>query len=143
LIDGSEPLHAEDSMWLRELSEKKRILVRNKSDLPPQLELAAAGSPFVDISCATGGGLEDLKDAITAAVWSGHIDGESLQIMINSRHQEALRRGRAAEALRSGLTLELVAADLRGAVQAVGEIVGKTSTEDLLDSIFSQFCLGK
>jgi tRNA modification GTPase len=148
LIDGSEPLHAEDSMWLRELSEKKRILVRNKSDLPPQLELAAAGSPFVDISCATGGGLEDLKDAIKAAVWSGHIDGESLQIMINSRHQEALRRGRsgvvrAAEALRSGLTLELVAADLRGAVQAVGEIVGKTSTEDLLDSIFSQFCLGK
>jgi tRNA modification GTPase len=68
--------------------------------------------------------------------------------MISSRHQDALQRTRtgtirATGALASGLTLELVAADLRGAVQCVGEIVGKTSTEDLLDSIFSQFCLGK
>jgi tRNA modification GTPase len=68
--------------------------------------------------------------------------------MINSRHQEALQRARGAtqrtiEALRDNLTLELAAMDLRIATNAVGEIVGKTSTEDLLDSIFSQFCLGK
>ncbi|MEJ0090006.1 MAG: hypothetical protein WDM80_09720 [Limisphaerales bacterium] len=68
--------------------------------------------------------------------------------MINSRHQEALGRARTAtlttiEALRSDISLELVALDLRIAVNAVGEIVGKTTTDDLLDSIFSQFCLGK
>jgi tRNA modification GTPase len=51
--------------------------------------------------------------------------------------------GRALEALRAGLHLELVALDLRIAVNAVGEIVGKTYTEDLLDAIFSQFCIGK
>jgi tRNA modification GTPase len=71
-----------------------------------------------------------------------------LQVMINSRHQDALNRTRAAalrtlEAFRNNATLELVALDLRIAVAAVGEIVGKTTTEDLLDSIFGQFCIGK
>jgi tRNA modification GTPase len=50
---------------------------------------------------------------------------------------------RALQALREDLTLELVAIDLRMAAEAVGEIVGKTTTEDLLDSIFKQFCIGK
>jgi tRNA modification GTPase len=71
-----------------------------------------------------------------------------LEVMINSRHQDALNRSRAAtlrtlDALRSDQTLELVALDLRIAVNAIGEIVGKTTTEDLLDMIFSQFCIGK
>ena len=89
-----------------------------------------------------------MKDAIKELVWSGEIKAEMLQVMINSRHQDALNRARAAaqrtaEALRADATLELVAMDLRIAVNAVGEIVGKTATEDLLDSIFSQFCIGK
>jgi len=68
--------------------------------------------------------------------------------MINARHQDALRRGREAtqrslDALAADATLELVAMDLRIAMNAVGEVVGKTTTEDLLDSIFSQFCIGK
>jgi tRNA modification GTPase len=71
-----------------------------------------------------------------------------LQVMINARHEDELRRARTAAeraegALRANLGLELVALDLRLAANAVGEIVGKTTTEDLLDSIFSQFCLGK
>jgi len=71
-----------------------------------------------------------------------------LQVMINARHQDALRRareaaGRTADALSGNLSLELAALDLRIAANAVGEIVGKTTTEDLLDSIFSQFCVGK
>jgi tRNA modification GTPase len=70
------------------------------------------------------------------------------QVTINSRHQDALRRAResthlALDALRADASLEFVALDLHLAVKAVGEIVGKTTTEDLLDSIFSQFCVGK
>jgi tRNA modification GTPase len=81
-------------------------------------------------------------------VWSGEIKAGMLQVMINSRHQDALNRARVAtlrtlEALREKQTLELVALDLRIAVNAVGEIVGQTTTEDLLDLIFSQFCIGK
>ncbi len=103
---------------------------------------------IVDVSCLSGQGIESLKDAIKNLVWAGKIEAGMLQVMINSRHQEALGRARAAtlrtiEALRADATLELVALDLRIAVNAVGEIVGKTTTEDLLDSIFSQFCIGK
>jgi tRNA modification GTPase len=105
-------------------------------------------SATVKVSCLTGEGLEALKDAIKELVWSGEIRAEMLQVMINSRHQEALTRARAStqhtvDALRGALSLELLAMDLRIAVNAVGEIVGKTSTEDLLDSIFGQFCIGK
>jgi tRNA modification GTPase len=89
-----------------------------------------------------------LKDSIKELVWSGEIRAEMLQVMINSRHQDALNRARAAtqrtlDVLRAGETLELAAGELSIAVNAVGEIVGKTATEDLLDSIFSQFCIGK
>jgi tRNA modification GTPase len=165
VLDASEPLTLADEKYLGEFAGKKRILVVNKIDLPRQLKLpvkvgtarrvvradARAARPYqsiVDICCLSGQGIEALKDAIKKLVWSGEIKAGMLQVMINSRHQDALNRSRAAtlrtlEALRTDMTLELVALDLRIAVNAVGEIVGKTATEDLLDSIFSQFCIGK
>jgi tRNA modification GTPase len=163
VLDASEPLAKADENYLAEFAGKKRILVRNKMDLPVKLELPGrAGSPLpaagalgvtrptniVDVSCLSGQGVEALKDAIKELAWSGEIKAEMLQVMINSRHQDALNRARAAtqrtiDALRADATLELAAMDLRIAVNAVGEIVGKTATEDLLDSIFSQFCIGK
>jgi tRNA modification GTPase len=167
VLDASEPLMPADEKYLAEFAAKKRILVRNKTDLPVRLVLPSErrapsrrepstsqhadtvlGAPIVDISCLNGQGMEALKDAIKDLVWAGKIEAGMLQVMINSRHQEALGRAREAtlrtiEALRTDVSLELVALDLRIAVNAVGEIVGKTTTEDLLDSIFSQFCLGK
>jgi tRNA modification GTPase len=147
VFDASEPLHAIDRKYLTEFAHKKRILVCNKSDLPTQLDLPATDQS-VAVCCLSGKGIEGLKEAIKSAIWSGEIKVEMLQVMINARHQEALNRARIAtletiSALRENLGLELAAADLRIAVGAIGEIVGKTTTEDLLDSIFSQFCLGK
>ncbi|MEY2466437.1 MAG: tRNA modification GTPase [Verrucomicrobiota bacterium] len=163
VLDASEPLTEADKNYLTEFAGKKRILVRNKVDLPMKLENLTASSPrpspplgeerencgsVVDVCCLSGKGIEALKDAIKALVWTGEIKTEMLQVMINSRHQDALNRARTStmqtiEALRAGNTLELAAMDLRIAVNAVGEIVGKTTTEDLLDAIFSQFCIGK
>jgi tRNA modification GTPase len=147
VLDASEPLSAEDGQFLAEFAGKKRIVVLNKCDLPCAGDLQSPARAIA-VSCLTGTGLEALKDAIKQAVWAGDIKAEMLQVMINSRHQDALQRARAAtlrtaEALRADATLELVAMDLRIAVNAVGEVVGKTTTEDLLDSIFSQFCIGK
>lgn len=144
VLDASEPLQES----LGDFGGKKRIFVRNKIDLPVRLELPAAAQPVVDVSCVTGQGIEPLKDGIKQLVWSGDIKAEMLEVMINSRHQDALSRARAAtlhtlEALRERKGLELVAMDLRIAVNAIGEIVGHTTTEDLLDMIFSQFCIGK
>ena len=168
VLDASEPLTDADENYLAEFAGKKRILVRNKTDLPVKLELpperrprarlesyatekhagSETGAPIVDVCCLTGLGIESLKDAIKNLVWSGDIKAGMLQVAINSRHQDALNRARlatrqAAEALAGEATLELVAMDLRIAANAVGEIVGKTTTEDLLDSIFSTFCIGK
>lgn len=149
VVDGTEPWTQVDTDYLREFSGKRRIIVRNKIDQPARLELLVdPGIPVVEVSCLTGQGIEQLKDAIKEVVWSGAITAEMLQVMINSRHQDALKRARMAtertlEALQANRTLELVALDLRIAVSAVGEIVGQTSTEDLLDAIFSQFCIGK
>lgn len=148
VMDSSEPISPADSASIRQMAGRKFILVGNKTDLPRKLHLPEGTPASVAVSCVTGQGLDALKDAIKAAVWSGEIQGEMLQVMINSRHQDALRRAkdglvRAVAGLRGALTLELVASDLHLAVNAVGEIVGRTSTEDLLDSIFSQFCIGK
>ena len=158
VLDASEPLTNEDENLFAEFAAKKRILIRNKIDLPVKLELppefrvtrhvSRVTSPVVDVCCLSGQGIEPLKDAIKELAWSGEIKAGMLQVMINSRHQDALNRARAAtlqtlEALRADATLELVAMDLRIAANTVGEIVGKTATEDLLDSIFSQFCIGK
>lgn len=149
VFDASEPITTAEEQFLAELSGKKRILVLNKVDLPRRLVFPAAfNGEALEVCCLTGQGIEQLKDALKELVWAGEIRAEMLETMINSRHQNALVRGREAiertlEALRSEQTLELVALDLRIGLNAVGEIVGKTATEDLLDSIFSQFCIGK
>jgi len=163
VLDASEPLTPADEKYFADFVGKKRILVVNKVDLPRKLMLpkkvglAVPSEPRrdrdiapyqIEVCCLSGQGIEALKDAIKELVWSGEIRAEMLQVMINSRHQDALTRARAAtrrtlDVLRAGETLELAAGELRIAVNAVGEIVGKTATEDLLDSIFSQFCIGK
>lgn len=150
VLDASQECDYQDEMFLKEFAEKRRIVVLNKTDLPQKLSPSVLGESeiVVRISCATGAGLEDLREQIKSLLWSGTINAESLQVMINSRHQDALRRGRESlqrtiDALRAGDPIDLAAFDLRAAVNAVGEVVGKTTTEDILDSIFSQFCLGK
>ena len=145
ILDASVELTEEDRRHLDDLSSEKRIIICNKIDLEQRLRL---GESAIPVSCTTGDGIEALKDAIKARAWSGEITADNLQLMINARHQNALLRAKDAtqktvEALRQGLELELAAMDLRIAVNAVGEIVGKTSTEDLLDKVFSQFCIGK
>ena len=145
VVDATEKINAEEIRGVA--SEKKRIIVLNKVDLNPAANVGGVEGA-VRISCRTAEGIEHLKDAIRDTVWTGGVGGEMQQVMINSRHQEALQRARThtlhtIEALRSNQTLELAAMDLRIATNAVGEIVGKTTPEDILDSIFSQFCIGK
>jgi tRNA modification GTPase len=147
VLDASEPLAPADAARLASLAHRKRIVVRNKSDLPLRLELPP-GTEFTTVSCATGEGIEALKDRIREMIWGGRIEPEMLEAMINARHLDALRRARQAletsiASLERETPLELTALDLRIAAGAVGEIVGKTATDDLLDKIFSQFCIGK
>ena len=150
VIDASQPLETVDLDLMRELPGQKSILVLNKCDLPSRMEstLELTAKKTVQVSCANGNGIEALKNGIVELVWSGNIHSGMNQAMINARHQNALHRGREAVGvaladLKSQTTLELVALNLRIGMNAIGEIVGKTTTEDILDSIFSQFCIGK
>ena len=149
VLDASEPLTPDDQERLAELADLNCIVVLNKNDLPAQLGKADMhGNQAIPVSCVSGDGVEALKDAIRASVWDGEITSEMLEVMVNSRHQEALNRAKTSlqaslGQLRSGAVLDLAAVDLRIATNAIGEIVGKTTTEDLLDSIFSTFCIGK
>jgi tRNA modification GTPase len=123
---------------------KPTVTILNKTDLSHAFELPTA----IAVSCATGQGLEELKEKIRGLLWSGAASADMSDVMINSRHDEALQRAKTGisntiESLEQGRSLELAAMDLRIAVNAIGEIVGKTTTEDLLDAIFSQFCIGK
>ena len=116
----------------------------NKADLPVVIRLDGG----VEVSCRTGLGLEALKETIDRVIWAAIPTSADAGVAINSRHRQVLARASAAlvqtsTGLSAGLTLELVAFELRVALRAVGEVVGGTSTDDLLDSIFSQFCLGK
>ncbi len=147
VLDASGPLTEDDRSLLAEASGRPRVIVLNKADLPAVLRLPE-GLTGVATSCSSGDGIEAVKNAIEGAVWSGRLASVPSQITVNARHADALRRAqgsiqRAAAELRGGSSLELVAIDLRLAADAVGEIVGKTTTDDLLDAIFSQFCLGK
>ena len=147
VMDGSEPLDAEDGRLMAELGGRAVIIVVNKSDQPRRLQLAD-GWREVPVSCASGAGMEDLREAIERVVWDGRVNAEALPVTVNARQADALRRAeeglrRASQALREEVSLEFAALDLRLAVGAVGEVVGKTTTDDLLDAIFRQFCLGK
>ncbi len=151
VLDRSEPLHPTDREQLDARAGRPRIVILNKADHPRRLEafsLPDPATPVVELSCVTGAGLEPLKEAILSLAGLGRIGADMHHAAISARHEDALRRtrdatARAADQLRLEAGLELVALDLRIAIQAVGEIVGQTTTDDLLDVIFGEFCLGK
>ncbi len=144
IVDASMPWCPDEEVLAATWTGKARICVANKCDLPDAHEVPGA----VRVSCHTGAGMDDLEHAIEERLLSGAIAVGDDGVSIGVRHQQVLERAREAVIrTRSGLedqaTLELVAFELRVALTALGEVVGKTSVEDLLDSIFSQFCLGK
>ncbi len=106
------------------------------------------GSRLLPLSALTGDGVDRLRQQMTALVLHGEVAPAEEILVSNPRHQAALRRAMAAltsalMAHRRRLTPDLVAIDVTAAVNALGEITGETAGEDLLQTIFSRFCIGK
>ena len=149
-IDGHIPSGANGTGTGRPM-----IVVLNKSDLPQRLTEADAmerwpGTPVVHTSMVTQDGLEALEEQIRALALAGQASplANEEALVTNTRHRDALRRtaehlSGASDALHQGLPLDFIAIDLHGAANALGEITGETATEDLLERIFHDFCLGK
>jgi len=147
VVDGSAPLDPGDAGLLHLWQGRPVLVIVNKADLPLRCRLPD-GMTAVTVSCTTGEGFDRLQQAMESMVWSGRIAGDATPVTINARQADALRRStdalqRALGVLQGGGSLEFAALELRVAVGAVGEVVGATTTEDLLDAIFRQFCLGK
>ncbi len=127
------------------LRNGNEILILNKSDLGEHDDWK--NSKGLQISCLTGQGFAELENAVLARISEENLRPESA-IAINTRHRDCLRRAleacdRAGAAMQNGLTEEYLAADVNEALRAVGEVVGSVDVEKVLDSVFSQFCIGK
>ena len=150
VLDASQPLTEEDKAAIEAAAAAEQsITILNKSDLPQKLrpeQLPAACRPAVSLSAKSGAGLQQLEAAIAAAYPAGA--GAYGQVLSNARQTEAASRALAAvrrgrEALEAGLTPDAVLSDGEEALAALGELNGKKIREDLVDTIFSRFCVGK
>ena len=135
-----------------DLSDKKVLVVLNKSDLPTHSSpLTPHSSPLTPhsilLSAKTGKGLDALRTAMVEAVKSDMPQDDSI-LLTNARHYEAMCRVKEAllhvsEGLDGGMPSDLVAVDLRDALYHLGTITGEVSSDEVLGNIFSRFCIGK
>jgi tRNA modification GTPase len=151
VLDASAPMEREDALLWEMARGKLTILVLNKSDLSPRLnehEVAHFGAKSVKTSAITGGGVEELQDAIRDVVRHKGFDPVEGVVITHVRHQTALLTAKDAldhvlDSITRQMPAECIALDLRLAVNAIGDVIGETSADDVLDRIFSQFCIGK
>lgn len=151
VLDASTGWQGEDVAAAREAQGLPLLVVVNKADLsawqPSEGELQRVGAVrgVVAVSALSGEGLGELRRAIACA--AGVRRGE-LALVATVRQRAALEQAqdalrRASEAVAAGVSLDLVAVDLREAREAIGEVAGEGAPESVLDAIFSRFCIGK
>ena len=150
VIDGSESLTAWDEELLKRTEGKKRVIIINKIDKGNlvQGDLERCDAPVSCTSIINGEGVEQLRMIIrdTIVGREQRLAGEA--IGTNLRHKNALEQSKKKlknflEAIQNKLPLEIQALHLRGALDLLGEITGAVTTEDILDRVFSEFCIGK
>lgn len=153
VLSRSESLHEEERRLLEELRDRPTIVILNKKDLEPRMEEEEIRAVYpseriVLLSAKEGEGMEELERAVSRLFLSGGIDAADATYVSNVRHISLLHA--AARSLRDaiegadqGLPVDLIQIDIAAAWESLGEIVGDTASESLLDQIFSKFCLGK
>ena len=148
VLDGSQPLAGEDRQALEAARlAPRRLVLRNKIDLPQVLDSdSLEGERTLPLSARTGQGLDGLEAAVAGLFPAGKTPPG--RMLANARQAEAVSRALqflrgAREALESGLTPDVVLTDAEGALNALGELTGRTLREDLTARIFERFCVGK
>ncbi len=141
VYDASQGLSEEDKEVLKLLENKKHIIIANKADL-----ISERGTDALYISALTGEGIAELKTDLTSKVCD--IEPESLDFVTNTRQQECLKKARASmeQALLAAQLKELqdlISIDVKSAILALNELTGELITDDILNNIFENFCIGK
>ena len=149
MLDTSRDLEEEDREIIKAIENKKTIVLLNKVDLERKLDIddVEGLDNFIEISAMTGFGINDLKAKIKELFFNGEVDNESL-IITNSRHKQALYRAlenceNAQDRLKMNEFLDLISIYVTSGLRALGEITGAELEEDLVNKIFTEFCVGK
>ncbi|NOT22407.1 MAG: tRNA uridine-5-carboxymethylaminomethyl(34) synthesis GTPase MnmE [Nitrospiraceae bacterium] len=150
VLDGTMPLTIDDRALLSAVRDRKHMVLLNKADLADTVprDFVLADYPTYAVSAKTGLGIEAVKAALRTQLVSGCFDAAASVMVTNVRHRDALRRageslGQALESVQCGMAGELVSIDVRAAADALGEITGAITTDEILGRIFSEFCIGK
>ncbi len=144
LVDSSREFSTEDNEIFESIQNAKYIVLKTKSDLETKNQKTFENE--ISISTETGDGIDELKAKILELTQISSIPADSV-VITNERHKDALTR--AKNALDTAIenisadTLDLVSVDIKEAYNAIGEITGNTSSEEIIDAIFKKFCLGK
>ena len=154
VFDSARPFDPDDARVIAAAAGRAGVAILNKRDLPQQLhsdELRGRGLaiPIVELSAVTAAGIDRLRDQLGTAVEGLAGDGPAGEVTISrERHRVALARALEAissgyAALNSAMPPEIVAVDIELATEALGAITGAISSEEILDAIFREFCIGK
>lgn len=153
VLDASRKLSEEDMEILESLKNKKTIVLLNKMDLEPQIELEKIeefvnSEDIIKISALNHQGIEELQDKIEAMVYHGSVKNSSNLMITNSRHKDALFKAYesindAISAIEQRIPYDFIEVDFKNIWDYLGYINGDTVREDLLDTIFANFCIGK
>ena len=154
VIDGSRELDEDDRLIFDKTEKRKRVLVLNKKDLPNRvseesLKAKIQNDPIVHLSALKNEGIDDLKEVIYASLIHRDVRKSPDHLIVaNIRHKNGLTQARenlssAIKRLEEGSSPEFIAFEIRSCLEALGELVGETTSEDVLNRIFDQFCIGK
>ncbi len=153
VLNANEPLHEDELELMEQLRGRQCIVILNKMDLPSQLDIDIVRRYYPDelivpMSVKTEEGIDGLEKAISGLFFSGKIEGGDLTYVSNVRHIALLKKARkslmdAYEAAEQYIPIDMIQIDVKLAWEQLGEIVGETAGDSLIDQIFSQFCLGK
>lgn len=153
VLDSSQPVHEEDHALLKQVEQRHSIIVENKADLPSPcgsdiLVRSASTDSRIRASALTGQGIAELRAAIL-----GHLSGDAASssesgFLTNARHAALVRDsldalGKAEKAVQNKIPHEMLLLDLYSALRPLDEITGATTNDDILNLIFSRFCIGK
>jgi tRNA modification GTPase len=130
------------------LGERPVMVAANKSDLPQKAGLDKLPWPVVSTCAITGDGVDELEERMVSTVLGGKVVASDALLVSNPRHKEALERAerhvaQAQTSLEARMPEDFVTIDLTAALSALSEITGETVQDELLETIFSQFCIGK
>ena len=153
LLDASRPLDQEDQSLLSHVDPGRTILVRNKADLPQliteeMLRDQGYDGEIITASIRELSGIDAIESSIERRVYGGEVSQSDSLMVTNVRHKDLLDKASSglSDALgmaRAGEPLEILEIDVNSAYEALGEIIGEAVTDDILNEVFSRFCLGK